>query len=106
MLSQLTFIASSPGKRASEVGTIALRVIEVVAILALIAAIFGFARLIFVLLWKHVPFLVILWGISGIPILIIAYIYDSRTLYWVGGIDLGVFLAMWFIAALGGEIED
>jgi hypothetical protein len=53
----------------------------------------------FVALWKRVPWLIILWGISGIVLLVIADKSGSHKLFWIGGIDLAVFFVIWFSCA-------
>ena len=44
----------------------------------------------FALAWEHLPWLVIAWGLSGIALLTLAFIYSARILYYAGGWDLGI----------------
>lgn len=94
----LPVVASGPGQRA---GTLGLAVFHIIAGIAGIAVVLFIPFLIisgFAWAWEHVPLLIILWGLSGPCSLIVAYIFAIHKLYWIGWIDLGIFLAIWFIA--------
>jgi hypothetical protein len=92
-------IASTPGQRAGFVGLVVLRIIELIAVLAVFAFIWWGSIRGFAWLWENAKWFVVSWGISGPALLVAAYIAALPKLYWGGGIDLGVFLVIWFIAA-------
>jgi hypothetical protein len=89
----------SPAHRAGTVGIVILRILELIGSLVVVGLIWQLCTKGFAWLWKYVPWLVTLWGLSGGCLLIVAYIFALRQLYWIGGIDLGVFLVIWFIAS-------
>jgi hypothetical protein len=92
-------IASTPGQRAGFVGLVVLRIVELIAFLAVIAFIWWGSITGFAWLWENARWFVVSWGFSGPALLLTAYIGAFTKLYWVGGIDLGVFLVIWLIAA-------
>jgi hypothetical protein len=107
MSSWLTILAaSSPGQRAGQAGSVALHIIAGILIFAVAAAILCLIPLLFGIIWRFAPWLTILWGISGIPLLVLGYIYASRTYYFVGGWDLGSFLVIWIAGSLMGVLEE
>jgi hypothetical protein len=92
-------IASSPGHRAGEVGKAIFLIVAGIVIFGGAAAVLVAIPATFAALRSHLPWLVVIWGISGIVLLLLAYISADRSLYFAGGIDLGIFLAAWFFAA-------
>lgn len=59
----------------------------------------------FALAWEHLPWLVIAWGLSGIALLTLAFIYSARILYYAGGWDLGIFAAIWLGASVMNQFD-
>jgi hypothetical protein len=99
-------IASTPGQRAGFVGLVMLRIIELIVAVAAIAFIWWGCLIGFAKLWNNARWFVISWGISGPLLLLAAYIRASSKLYWAGGIDLGVFLVIWFFAAVNQTFDQ
>jgi hypothetical protein len=70
-------IASTPRQRAGFVGLVALRIVELIAALAVICFIWWGCIRGFALLWGAAPWFVVFWGISGPALLIAAYIVGT-----------------------------
>ena len=62
--------ASTPGQRAGNVGSVVLHILALLAVVTVCIVIIGLIVGCFALVWKYVPWLLILWGLSGIVVLI------------------------------------
>lgn len=99
-------LTSSPaGQRADDVGKVVLYIVGFIVLIGLAVLIGSFITKGFALAWEHAPWLVVIWGLSGIAFLTLAFIYSAHALYYVGGWDLGIFIAIWIGTMITGQLE-